>query len=228
MSGKRDGVQEASKIESGSMSRQGENFSEIWNPYLHLLTRIKSDTNYGPYFESDGTDQYPALKLGDKILDMRTNGREFTVGDRTFDVTPGLLALMFEKKPDLTNVTDSELETYLDLLDFTNALYRDNDRNKGVKATNFHKYQKVIKPVLEKRNAMERARQTNPLLKRDKGFLRFGKPPAYQYWRDPNALVSRLALLKASKRAGNASHDAEAREIENELRDANLILARRR
>ena len=96
---------------------------------------------------------------------MHTNGREFTVEDRTYEVTPGLLAPMFEKKPDLNNVTDSDQQTYLDLLDFTIALYKDNDRNKGVYATNFHKYQQVIKPLLQKRMAMERARRTNPFLK---------------------------------------------------------------
>ena len=129
-----------------------------------MLSRIKSNANYGPYFESDGTDKYLALKWGDKTFEMHTNGREFTVEDRTYEVTPGLLAPMFEKKPDLKNVTHSELETYLDLLDFTNALYRENDRSKGMKARNFHKYQQVVKPLLQNRMAMERAQRTSPIL----------------------------------------------------------------
>ena len=124
----------------------------------------------GPFFEDEGSDKFPTLRLGDKILDVNLNGREFTVGDQTYEVTLGLLPLMFEKKPDLKNMTDNDQQTYLDLLDFTNALYKDTDKRKSIYASNASKLQQVIKPLLQARMAMERAEQRNEFLNEARGF----------------------------------------------------------
>lgn len=59
------------------------------------------------------------------------------------------------------------------------------------------------------------------------GFVSLQQPAItteYFFWRDPNVLIERLALLLASKRSGNTSHDGEIANIEGELRRVGIIL----
>ena len=229
-------------IDSGFPSRPSEPYQNIWATYLDKLLRKETDHVYGPRIEPDvsihgeklvdlskarlgeeSIDPYPSLYFGNKKIEFLSNGLEFAVGDHTFDSTPGLLDLMFEKRPQMRYINRKDKDNYIRLLELTNAHYLNYERDQGLKHRLSSKFISVILKLLREKSARDRARRTSPLTKVGKG-MRFGKPPAYKYWRDPNALVSRLALLRALKRAGNSSRDAEAYQIENELRDSQLTL----
>jgi hypothetical protein len=66
----------------------------------------------------------------------------------------------------------------------------------------------------------------NPKHRRKAQFMELARPPRsedYIYWNDPNELVERLQLLRASKRAGNTGLVNEIANIEEELREEGYI-----
>lgn len=143
------------------------------------------------------------------------NGR-LSVKNKTYELSPGLLELIFKKSPNRETVTAADMDNYCAIVTSTYAhrkYYRPNEpiRMKGIK------YKNVIANML-----LSPRRKTGKALPRYMVAKRRRKMD-YVYWDDPNELVDRLRLLLASQSAGNYSHSNEIISIIEELREAEII-----
>ena len=103
------------------------------------------------------------------------------------------------KEPDSQKYTNEDLDTYADILQGTNAIWRDyNPKTNKPKSSRSEKYREIIKPIYD-------------ALKSIKGSGTVFLP------QDPNALVERLKLLKASRKAGHTGFRNEIVSILDEL-----------
>ncbi|KAK7792804.1 hypothetical protein R5R35_013550 [Gryllus longicercus] len=188
----------------------------LWSERLLAAWEKKSDTAYGPYFIAN------TLYVGNKEMDINNDGT-FTIADRVYDPSPGLLDLLFEKRPNIKVIPPDDMANYKQILTDTSAhkMYYNHGAQYET-AKNRWKYRFVIAKLFPRRRNPKRQ-----LLQKVGRGLRFVKAADaadyYKYWRDPNTLVDRLRLLRASKAAGNNGHDGELVEIEEELRSAGII-----
>lgn len=207
-----------------------------WGQYIHALAQSENaDVDSGPHFRSHSSTGERTLYIGHSKMTIHENGN-FTVGKVTYEPQMGLLELLFRKRPNLEIVEERDWNNYKRILQHTNAHKEGYHINGAVIANNAWKYNNVFAALFPPSHTADRALRVNTLNQRKatpihqkkkkksgKG-LRFVTPPDYKYWRDPNKLVRRLRLLLASQKAGNNSHEGEIIEIENELRDAGIIL----
>lgn len=133
------------------------------------------------------------------------------VGDRDFESTPGLLNLIFLKKP--TGYSSNELRTYAEILRITNVHLAANG---GIKNRNTYKYRSIIKHALEGIGGSGMVIDIN-----HKEVTT--APQKYIYYDDVNEIVDRLRLLIASSNAGNTAHGNEIVSIISELRERGVI-----
>lgn len=151
------------------------------------------------------------------------NGSIVKIGNLSFDKTPGLKELLYEKKPNLDVITDDDLQSYKAFLVDTNAHRRNYDPTKPINSNKGFKYRNIIKPLFKFSRS-----KTNSIssLKEGKGIKLLKKVKTntdYVYWDDPNELVDRLKLMFASREAGNTGLDNEIIAIIEELYEAGLI-----
>uniref|UniRef100_A0A1B0G9Q8 Uncharacterized protein n=1 Tax=Glossina morsitans morsitans TaxID=37546 RepID=A0A1B0G9Q8_GLOMM len=86
-----------------------------------------------------------------------------------------------------------------------------------IKGTKAFKYQRVIRPLFNKKSNLLTKGSGLSLKSLDT------RKPTYTYWNDPNELVDRLRLLLSSERADHNNHKNEIISIAEELREANII-----
>lgn len=142
------------------------------------------------------------------------------VGDKSYNLTPGLKELLLRRKPDLKLISSKDKLVYKDMLYYTNAHKRDFNPNGQIRGDKGIKYREIIKPLFSESlnsNIVTKFGGSLPTLKKYK------KDADLVYWDDPNELVERLKLLVASRDAGNTNHDNEILSIIEELKEADII-----
>ncbi|KAK7789775.1 hypothetical protein R5R35_012329 [Gryllus longicercus] len=186
---------------------------------IRLSNRRRRDTTFEPYYKGGRPH------IGNSILELDPEDGTFSVQGHTFYPEPGLLELIFEKRPNLEDVTEDDLKKYKTILELTSA-HKMNFKSSCPFNTkgNRWKYRTIISRLFGGGERQSKRLEESKKKKKKKGSgLRFVTAPDYKYWRDPNTLVERLSLLHASKTAGNNGLDGEIVEIEDELRDAGII-----
>ena len=100
--------------------------------------------------------------VGNTELNIDDEGN-ITAGGKKFIASKGLYELLFKRDPE--DYTIEERDTYIDLLETTNAIYRNHNPNEQVQGINSLKYRNIIKPILNarKRKREEEARNVQPL-----------------------------------------------------------------
>lgn len=84
------------------------------------------------------------MMIGDKTVKLQDNNLK--IGDEIYEGTPGLWALISEKKPN--DYTPQDLETYARLMVQTNALYQNNDpASERPRASGGNKWKRIQKPI---------------------------------------------------------------------------------
>lgn len=142
------------------------------------------------------------------------------IGDKSYNLTPGLKELLLRRKPDLKLISSEDKLVYKDMLHYTNAHKRDFNPNGQIRGDKGIKYREIIKPLFSEtlnNNVVTKFGGSLPTLKKYKNNTDL------VYWDDPNELVDRLKLLIASRDAGNTNHDNEILSIIEELKEAGII-----
>lgn len=142
------------------------------------------------------------------------------IGVNAYEITPGLKELLFESKPNLAAVSESDKLIYKDILCNTNAHRRDYKPSGQLKGDKGAKYCTVIKPMFSDAESQSVKRGGRLPI-----FKTYKKNTDLVYWDDPNELIDRLKILIASKNAGNTNHDNEIISIIEELQEAGIIIA---
>src|SRR6218665_2647889 len=131
--------------------------------------------------------------IGDSPISIHNN--DVSVGDKTYEGTPGLWELLTMAKPNKTIYDGNDLEEYAEILHVTNAMRQPNNPSKP-KSSKSLKYKQIIKPIWD---------------------TKVGKGVAIVIPQDPNALVEMLSLRMASFAAGNTGVRNEIVSICDEL-----------
>ena len=184
--------------------------------YLNLLesndlkidTKIGVRKNKGQYMIGSA----PITFAGQKIL----------IDKKEYDETPGLLELLFKKRPKESLINESDVKNFEEIALETNLLKKDYNPNRSFIEINWNsKYLKYLKHL------NPRAAKNSTLFGRGLPQFMISKADEtsfdYKYWDDPNELVDRLKLLMAERSAGNNNHDSEILSIIEELREARII-----
>lgn len=169
------------------------------------------DNIYGPQYINS------KVMLGDTELDFHYSGKTLNVQQVKFNVTPGLLELIFKLNP--KHYDKFDLSKYREILKLTNAHRQNADQNSPIIVSTTNKYKTIISKLFKD----EHPQHTG------KGLLNWkdvhiNHKIDYKYWTNPNILVDRLRLLVASSNAGNNSHNNEIQEIIQELKNKQYIL----
>lgn len=174
--------------------------------------------------------------------EIRFGVKNIVVHDIKYEATKGLYELLLKKKP--VHYNDIDLQNYNDIIIKSNAIRKGYDPNSQIQPSRTFKYKYIIKPLIAKTiptitttiTAADGVKKRSASLNRKKqvtgqGYNKFdqnlilnNKKFEYVYWDDVNELVDRLYLLHASKKAGNTAHNNEIISIEEELREANIIV----
>lgn len=222
-----------------------EEVNEPHNPiilkYLELMSSNNKifDTHTG--IQVAKINNVPHFTIGDTTLKIQ--GKDYIIGSKVFKGTKGLHELMFLKQPQ--RFTKRDLEKYQGILLLTNAAHRNFDSAQQIKGDKSQKYNGIVKPLLQGRipytllapsPLSTRAKSTKLTTEAQKQntetkgagvknrMIVDDKPFKYVYYNDINELIERLCLLHASKAAGNNAHLNEIASIEEELREANVII----
>lgn len=138
-------------LRTGQISRELE-LRETFKPVTDTIERFATaprdnqiDDFVRMYRPKDLDKTYGVVngRLGNHPLELGRDNR-IHVGGKDFDSSPGLLNLIFLKKP--TGYSSSELRTYAEILRTTNAHLTAEGR---VKNTKTDKYRNVIKHALD-------------------------------------------------------------------------------
>ena len=169
------------------------------------------DKVYGPKYNNY------KIMLANTELVFDSLNNTLTVNNTKFDVTPGLLELIFKSRPQRYNTHD--LKIYKEVLKITNAHRLNAEHTSPIKTSTLYKYKNIISKLFNDKN----------LAKTGKGLydwkdVHINHNIDYKYWSDPNILVDRLRLLVASCNAGNNAHNNEIQEIITELKSKKYIL----
>ena len=88
------------------------------------------DRNYGVRKDQDGT-----LKIGSELIDFM-DGKIF-VKEKPYSETPGLLQLLFRRKPDETLITNDDVKNFHSIAEEKNLLKKDYEPVVVKKRQNF-------------------------------------------------------------------------------------------
>ena len=159
------------------------------NRFLESLKHQRDhDTTFGVYRKDN------EWFIGNKPI--KIHGDDLIIDGTEYLGTRGLWELIGSNNP--TDYTDDDYENYADILRKTNAMKRNNDPNsKYPKSNKGDKWIKIVKPIWSNKNY------------EGSGAV-FLSP-------DPDALVKRLELVRASYQAGNTGVTNEITSILDEL-----------
>lgn len=171
----------------------------IAEKYLRKFTsKTDVDKTFGLY------DNHGVFYIGNKQADII--GDNIIVGDHEYRGTPGLWELLISKTPDDQIYTGEDFENYAKIMISTNAMRKNHDSSsQNPKASKGLKWKNIVKTIWENKDQYE------------------GSGVAVVIPSDPNALLERLDLLMASKRAGNTGVRNELVSICDELLRQNII-----
>lgn len=164
----------------------------------------KYDTTFGIRIDS----MTNAWKIGNKTVEFdRTD--TIHIGNEIFPGSRGLFELIFKRRPDRKVFNSDHEKQYKEILQLTSAHKQRYDPNGKIASSGGSKYTQVIGRLFH-----TKGRGILPVTDNKIDYIR---------WDDPNELVERLALLRASEEAGNRGHEAEIASIEEELREGRYI-----
>ena len=174
--------------------------------YLKMLSknqRSTLDSVYGVRSLSSG------LKIGDKPISFADD--KIRVGNEQYEKTPGLIELLFKKKPEIGIFKESDTRNYQQIVRDSNAHRKNYKFNSSLRKGTEPKVVDYLYPLMEDKSV--------------RGLLNVvsNAPIDYVHWDDPNELVDRLRLLLASRAAGSNSHVNEINSIIEELREAEIV-----
>ena len=193
--------------------------------------KIKTDKNLEDFLNLLESDNYEI----DTKFGVRKDRGKYMIGsspiifadgkifinEKEYLETPGLLELLFRKKPRENIVDVSDIKKFQEIALETNLMRKDFKPNRSFVTVKYDgKYLKYLKPINP--GAVKNSRigkgLPNFMISRAEEI-----PLDYKYWDDPNELVDRLKLLVAERSAGNNNHDNEILAIVEELREAKII-----
>lgn len=216
------------KTPQGYKQSDMENFKRILeetrpdNPFTYIQNLIHDtkgifDTQYGVRYNPDVQKYY----IGDS--EMKFSDNKVTVKKKTYNLTHGLLELLFKKDPVAYNEVD--IAKYKDIVYKTNA-HRVGYKSTGQIAGNKGKKYTLLKKLFGGTMTAGPSMTSTPTRGRSgKGLWMEtnDRPVEYVYFDDPNELCDRLKLLLASTEAGNMNHTNEVASILEELRECGII-----
>ena len=165
--------------------------------YLRKFASKDVDTVYGIY------DNKGKCYIGDTRVGIIDDN--IIVGEKEYLGTPGLWELITMKLPNDQVYDDEDYEKYAEILVNTSALKRGNvSGSRTPKASKSWKWNNLLKQIWNERDKYE-----------GKGVVIIPS--------DPNALLDRLNLLMASKRAGNTGVRNEIVSICDELKRQHIL-----
>ena len=174
-----------------------EMFGPIAASYLRKFASKDADKVYGIY------DNKGKFYIGDTRIGIIDDN--IIVGEKEYQGTPGLWELITMKLPNDQVYDDEDYEKYADILVNTSALKRGNvSESRTPKASKSWKWNNLLKRIWSERDKYE-----------GKGVVIIPS--------DPNALLDRLDLLMASKRAGNTGVRNEIVSICDELKRQQIL-----
>lgn len=198
-----------------------------------LVKQIQSSANNSPYLKElklieKSNKYYGAVKkddlfyVGNYMLKLKDKNH-IQLGKQNFPSSQGLINLLLMTNS--RNYTQSDLEIYRQILQFTNAHRKGfNPINPIVRTEAHPKYKKIIKNIFPESTSGKGVSVNNKVLQTNYMLHnRLKNKINYIYWDNPNELVERLKLLVASKQAGHTGHDNEIISIIEELREANIL-----
>ena len=159
--------------------------------------------------------------FGNKQIKFENN--QFTIGDKSYTLTEGILELLFKKAPNMNSITSKDYEIMEELVLMTNA-HKKSYWSTGKIRTENLKLKNCLSFILDKfgKGLIHSRRKVKKNFLTD--YKRYNTNEIhYVYWNDINELVDRLKLLIASQTAGNNSHTNEIVSIIEELREADVI-----
>lgn len=183
--------------------------------YVSNLTRDvigDYDTKYGVRHGPNG------LLIGN--TEVTFDGKDIVIGGYTFKGYDGVYQLLFKADPRAFTPRDTEI--YRDILNRFHIVREQYNPKLPISASKSSKYTKIIEPLITQPRLTTRQIQhykTGYGLQKNLSNAQI----EYEYWDNPNELVDRLRLLKASERAGHTNHTNEIIAIIEELKEANLI-----
>ena len=171
--------------------------------YLHGKEPYFHDKTFGIYLGNDG--QYhmgkQKNKENEKVVTIAYNN--IVVDGEKFRGTPGLWELIMEERPRRANKND--MEEYKDLLRKTNALHKDfNPKSPYPRSSRSDKWKFLLRPIWNDIRGYE-----------GEGVVIMSS--------DPNALLERFDLLRASQKAGNTGVANEMVSICDELKRQGVL-----
>ena len=171
---------------------------EVAEKYLRkFATKSEADTTYGLY------DWHGNFYIGNKPVVIIDNN--IVVDDEDEEGTPGLWELIVSKNPDENIYTYDDYDNYARLMLKTNTLHRDNDPNSNYpKSGKGQKWKRILKYIWDNRKEYEGS-----------GVVVIPS--------NPNALLERLDLLLASKKAGHTDVGNELVSICDELKRQGVL-----
>lgn len=147
------------------------------------------------------------FSIGDSIVTMGDN--ELEIGEDRYVATPGLMELIFMKKPDMTIVDDDDRKQYKNILSSTNAHRKRYSRSGEINIKRTHPKWALISSILKYE---PRKTKTEPFMKaqtkRGFGAINF------------NHMIKRLKQLLSYQ---DENSKLEIEFIEANLRDARII-----
>ena len=165
--------------------------------YLRKFASKDADKVYGIY------DNKGKFYIGDTRIGIIDDN--IIVGEKEYQGTPGLWELITMKLPNDQVYDDEDCENYAEILVNTSALKRGNvSESRTPKASKSWKWNHLLSRIWSGRDKYE-----------GKGVVIIPS--------DPNALLDRLDLLMASKRAGNTGVRNEIVSICDELKRQQIL-----
>jgi hypothetical protein len=180
--------------------------SAVVNEYLNKLSdrTEKTDNVYGVRADGRGN-----LLIGNSNIEFTDS--TVRVQDKVFDITPGLLELLFMQEPNKNVVTADDLNSYKEILLLTNAHRQSYSVDKNVNSNKGKKYTSVISFLFPPKRQQLISSSSS-------------EGQGLQAYYDVNRLVKRLRMLVMSRNAGHTGHDEEIKSIIDWLRQYKVIV----
>lgn len=207
-------------VSDNSLAMVPHSQMEMESPRIHMINstnkfmdslNIKQtdfDYRYGPYYKYTEN----VWKIGS--LPFTISNNNIFINDQVYNLTPGLINLIFLKRPQLEICEENDISVYLEIIVASGVLYRNFDKAEQKAGNKGYKY-KFINKLLNKQNKSHVGT----------GLMQYSTNKMdYVYWDNPNELVDRLRLLLASQQAGHTNHNNEILAILEELKEAKIIL----
>lgn len=188
--------------------------------FLKLIKGGKDiDHNFGVRVDGD------QWMIGNKSIEIDIN--DLIIDGLRYTGTRGLYELIFMNNPNPYIYSEEDLDTYALILKNTNA-HKVNYSSRGrVKSNRGNKYKNIISQIVarESSNLMTTYSDLVGETVTGSGIVLTDAKPNFIYYDDPNELVDRLRILKASEETGHTGHENEINSIIEELKelDSQLI-----